>query len=245
VLATGPTGSGKTTTLYALLKRLNTPDTKIITLEDPVENQLEGATQISANPKIGLDFARGLRSILRQDPDIVLVGEIRDAETAQIAVQAALTGHLVLSTVHTVGAAESITRLADMGIEPYLIADTLRGIISQRLVRKICEHCRRPTTPAPYVLERLLIDPKDGAQFYAGTGCDRCHGTGYLGRLGVYEVMYMPAELCDLVREKRGTRELREAAVRMGLVTLRDDGVRKARTGQTTLSEVLSVTTRS
>jgi len=245
VLATGPTGSGKTTTLYAILKRLNKSDTKIITLEDPVENQLEGVSQISTNAKIGLTFAKGLRSILRQDPDIVLVGEIRDEETAEIAVQAALTGHLVLSTLHTVGAAETITRLVDMNVEPYLLADTLRGIISQRLVRRICAHCRESSPASPEMLERLGLPATDDTLFYQGRGCDTCHGSGYKGRLGLYEIMLMTPEMCSFVREGLATHALHAAACKAGLVTLRDDGLRKARTGQTTLSEVLSVTARS
>jgi type IV pilus assembly protein PilB len=245
VLATGPTGSGKTTTLYALLKELNRPDTKIITLEDPVENYLDGAAQISTNVKIGLDFARGLRSILRQDPDVVLVGEIRDNETAEIAVQASLTGHLVLSTVHTVGTAETVTRLTDMGIERFLLGDTLRGIISQRLVRRICDQCKRPVSQAAEILERFGIPEHDFTIFFEGKGCDECRGTGYRGRLGLYEIMLMTPQLCSIVREKGTTEELYAAAIQAGLVTLRDDGIRKARAGQTTLSEVLSVTSRA
>jgi type II secretory ATPase GspE/PulE/Tfp pilus assembly ATPase PilB-like protein len=244
VLATGPTGSGKTTTLYAVLKKVSSPDTKVITLEDPVENQLDGITQISTNAKIGLTFARGLRSILRQDPDVVLLGEIRDEETAQIAVQAALTGHLVLSTLHTVGAAETITRLGDMKVEPYLLADTLRGIVSQRLVRKICAQCRALHEPPAQTLQRLGLPPDSGQAFYAGRGCEHCHGSGYKGRLGLYEVMLMTPEMGSIVRRGGDTGTLQRAAQEAGLVTLRDDGLRKARTAQTTLSEVLSVTAR-
>ncbi|MCE9594083.1 MAG: Flp pilus assembly complex ATPase component TadA [Planctomycetes bacterium] len=244
VLATGPTGSGKTTTLYAMLKKVHKPDTKIITLEDPVENQMDGITQINANPKAGLTFAKGLRSILRQDPDVVLVGEIRDEETAEIAVQAALTGHLVLSTLHTVGAAETITRLADMNVEPYLLADTLRGVISQRLVRRMCQHCRVPVDPSPEMCERLGITRDDAVVFYEGRGCKQCHGTGYKGRCGLYEIMRMSSEMREIVSAGKSTEELNRAAREAGLITLRDDGLRKARSGQTTLSEVLSVTTR-
>ena len=188
VLATGPTGSGKTTSLYALLQHLNSPDTKIITVEDPVENQLDGATQINMNAKIGLNFARGLRSILRQDPDVVLVGEIRDEETAQIAVQAAMTGHIVLSTLHANGAAESITRLADMKVESYLLADALRGLVAQRLVRRICTGCKRTMEPKQGMLERM--DLKAGQHvFYEGGGCEKCNGSGYKGRIAIYEVL--------------------------------------------------------
>lgn len=243
-LATGPTGSGKTTTLYAMLKKLHKPDTKIITLEDPVENQMDGITQINANPKAGLTFAKGLRSILRQDPDVVLVGEIRDEETAEIAVQAALTGHLVLSTLHTVGAAETITRLADMGVEPYLLADTLRGVISQRLIRRICSNCRTAEDPSDEILRRLELPREDGVTFYEGKGCNQCFGTGYKGRVGLYEIMQMTPEMRALVSAGKSTEELNEAASHAGLATLRADGLRKARAGQTTLSEVLSVTAR-
>ncbi len=244
VLATGPTGSGKTTTLYAMLKKVHKPDTKIITLEDPVENQMDGITQINANPKAGLTFAKGLRSILRQDPDVVLVGEIRDEETAEIAIQAALTGHLVLSTLHTVGAAETITRLSDMNVEPYLLADTLRGVISQRLIRRVCQHCKVPDDVEPEMYERLGIEHDPSIVFYVGKGCKQCHGVGYKGRLGLYEVMRMSAEMRAIVSAGKSTEELNRAALEAGLVTLRDDGLRKARTGQTTLAEVLSVTTR-
>jgi type II secretory ATPase GspE/PulE/Tfp pilus assembly ATPase PilB-like protein len=243
VLATGPTGSGKTTTLYACLKHLNAPDTKIITLEDPVENQLDGATQISTNAKIGLSFARGLRSILRQDPDIVLLGEVRDEETAQIAVQAALTGHLVLSTLHTVGAAESITRLEDMGLQPYLMADSLRGILAQRLVRKLCPNCRRPAKPDPDLNERLGLAP-DAAGFFRSEGCDRCSGSGYKGRLGIYEVMRVTPELGQLIRRRSGADQLRQAAVEQGMCVLREDGIRKAREGRTSLEEINYATAR-
>jgi type IV pilus assembly protein PilB len=243
VVATGPTGSGKTTTLYAMLQRLNSRDRKIITLEDPVENEMEGVTQINANPKIGLTFAAGLRSILRQDPDIVLLGEIRDEETAEIAVQASLTGHIVLSTLHTVGAAESITRLADMGVEPYHLADTLRGIVAQRLLRRICTGCKSPHQTDPETLHRLGIDDPT-AQFYEGRGCEHCNGTGFKGRIGIYEIMQMTQALCRLVEKGEGTDNLHQAALQQGMVTLREDGLRKARAGLTPLSEVLAATSR-
>jgi type IV pilus assembly protein PilB len=243
VLATGPTGSGKTTTLYAILQRLAGVDRKIVTLEDPVENEMDGITQINANAKIGMTFARGLRSILRQDPDVILVGEIRDQETAQIGVQAALTGHIVLSTLHTVGAAETITRLADMGIEPYLLADTLRGIVAQRLLRRICLDCKTLSQPDPSILERLQIQA-DGSRFFEGKGCDACHGSGYRSRIGIYEVMQLSPRLCRLVEKNEGTDALNQAAIEEGLITLREDGIRKARAGHTTLAEVLAATTR-
>ncbi len=240
-LATGPTGSGKTTTLYAILQELNSRDKKIITLEDPVENELDDVTQINANPKIGLTFAKGLRSILRQDPDIVLVGEVRDQETAEIAVQASLTGHMVLSTLHTVGAIESITRLQDMGIEPFLLADTLRGIVAQRLLRRICNDCKREKPADPETLKRLGLE---GGTFYEGVGCESCHETGLKGRIGIYEILQLTPELCSMVQRNVPTDELHRAAIAAGLVTLREDGLRKAKAGLTTLNEVLSATTR-
>ena len=243
VLATGPTGSGKTTTLYAILQRFVGPDNKIITLEDPVENEMEGVVQINANAKIGLTFARGLRSILRQDPDIVLVGEIRDEETAQIAVQASLTGHIVLSTLHTVGAPETITRLTDMKVEPYLLADTLRGIIAQRLVRRVCDDCKSLVNPDAVLLDRLGITA-DGTRYLEGAGCEECHDTGYRGRIGVYEVMQITPRLRRLIEQQAGTDALHKAAIEEGLVTLREDGVRKAKAGLTTLHEVLAATSR-
>jgi len=244
MLAVGPTGSGKTTTLYALLQELNTPDRKIITLEDPVENQLEGLSQINTNPKAGLSFARGLRSILRQDPDVVLVGEVRDQETAEIAIQAALTGHMVLSTLHTVGSVETITRLRDMGIEPFLMADTLRGICAQRLVRRVCNHCKEPAEPAPDLLERLGIDPAGGGTFHVGEGCPRCNGTGYFGRMGLYEVMTMSEALSDALRHDATTDEIKNLALGEGMTTLRDEGIQRARQGLTTLQEILAMTSR-
>ncbi len=244
VLATGPTGSGKTTTLYAILQRFVGPENKIITLEDPVENTVEGVVQINANAKIGLTFAKGLRSILRQDPDIVLVGEIRDEETAQIAVQASLTGHIVLSTLHTVGAPETITRLADMGVEPYLLSDTLRGIVGQRLLRRVCPECKIPFVPDDLLLDRLGMSAED-AHFFQGQGCAECHDTGYKGRIGIYEVMQMTPALCRLVEKNAGTDALTRAALDEGLLTLRQDGIRKARAGLTTLQEVLAATTRA
>jgi type IV pilus assembly protein PilB len=243
VLATGPTGSGKTTTLYACLSRLNSPDTKIITLEDPVENQLDGASQINCNAKIGLTFARGLRSILRQDPDVVLLGEIRDEETAQIATQAALTGHLVLSTLHTVGAAESITRLEDMGLQAYLMADSLRGIVAQRLVRKLCTYCRHPAEPNPALNMRLGL-PEDEGGFFVSDGCEKCGDLGYKGRVGIYEVMRITSELGNLIRYRKGADELRNAAIEGGMDVLRTDGIRKAREGRTSLEEINHATAR-
>jgi len=245
VLTTGPTGSGKTTTLYSILKRLNSPQAKIITLEDPVEIQQDGLSQISTNAKAGLTFATGLRSILRQDPDIVLVGEMRDQETAQIGVQAALTGHLVLSTLHTVGTAETVSRLVDMGIEPYLLADTLRGIIAQRLVRRICTFCKEPAQPDPVHLRRLEIEPEDAAGLQVGRGCERCMDSGFSGRVALYEIMPVGGRLAEMVAQGVGTEELRRASIELGLTTLRADGLRKANAGLTSLQEILAVTSRT
>ncbi len=242
-LVTGPTGSGKTTTLYAVLSHLNSPDRKIITLEDPVENQLDGATQINANPKVGMTFAVGLRSILRQDPDVLLVGEIRDEETAEIACHAALTGHLVLSTLHTVGTAETITRLTEMNVEAYLLADTVRGIIAQRLVRRICKNCKEEHRPEKELLERLRVENPD-ATFFKGRGCDVCNGTGFKGRVGVYEIMRVDTNVASAVRKGLRSDAIQEAAQESGMITLREDGLRKAMDGQTPLSEVLAVTPR-
>lgn len=242
-LVTGPTGSGKTTTLYAVLSFLNSPDTKIITLEDPVENQLDGATQINCNSKIGLTFATGLRSILRQDPDTLLVGEIRDEETATIAVQAALTGHLVLSTLHTVGTAETITRLTEMGVEGYLLADTIRGIIAQRLVRRICKHCKVAYKPDDDVMARIDLDDPD-VEFFKGKGCETCNGTGYKGRLGVYEIMSVDANVASAIRKGERSDVIQGAAMEAGMLTLRQDGLRKVLQGLTTINEILAVTPR-
>ncbi len=242
-LVTGPTGSGKTTTLYAVLSHLNSPDAKIITLEDPVENQLDGATQINCNAKIGLTFATGLRSILRQDPDTLLVGEIRDEETASIAVQAALTGHLVLSTLHTVGTAETITRLTEMGIEGYLLADTIRGIIAQRLVRRICKNCKVEYTPDDSIMNRINLEGQE-PKFFIGKGCDTCSGTGYKGRLGVYEIMSVDTRVAASIRKGERSDQIQEAAQGSGMLTLRQDGIRKVLAGLTTITEILAVTPR-
>lgn len=241
VLATGPTGSGKTTTLYALLKELSSPEKKTVTLEDPVENVLDGITQINANPKAGLTFAKGLRSILRQDPDIVLVGEIRDQETAGIAVEASMTGHIVLSTLHTVGAIESISRLTDMGIEPYLLGDTLKGVIAQRLLRKVCENCSAPVEYTAESLADLGIEG-EGAQFCEGRGCDDCRGSGYKGRVAIYEILLVDAGLRSLIQRGATSDELTQHAIAYGLETLRADGIEKARRGLVTLKDVLSAT---
>ena len=237
ILVTGPTGSGKTTTLYAALTRLNSPEKNIITIEDPIEYQLSGVGQIQVNPKIDLTFANGLRSILRQDPDIIMVGEIRDAETAEIAMQSSLTGHLVLSTLHTNDAASAVTRLIDMGIEPFMVASTLSAVLAQRLVRVICPHCKeeyRPERPYPGIdlPERL----------YRGRGCERCFNLGTTGRLGIYELLLIDSEICSMVIRRTPAGVIKEYAVSRGMRTLRDDGLAKVAAGITTIEEVLRVT---
>lgn len=235
ILVTGPTGSGKTTTLYAAVSRLNRQEKNLITIEDPIEYQLSGVGQIQVNPKIDLTFANGLRSILRQDPDIIMVGEIRDAETAEIAMQASLTGHLVLSTLHTNDAATAVTRLMDMGIEPFMVASSLAGILAQRLVRTICPHCRESYRPEQPVegLPGLL---------YRGRGCDHCFGQGTLGRTGIYELLTIDSELCSMITRQAPAGEIKEYAISRGMRTLREDGLAKVAAGITTLEEVLRVT---
>jgi type IV pilus assembly protein PilB len=244
MLVTGPTGAGKTTTLYAALSELNEITEKIITTEDPVEYQIDGIVQCQMNHEIGLTFAAALRSILRQDPDKILVGEIRDLETAQIAVQASLTGHIVFSTLHTNDAPSSITRLRDMGLEPYLITATVEGIMAQRLVRKICEDCRQEFEPSPEILMELNLRPKDveGKKFYYGRGCDRCNNTGHRGRMGIYELIVMNDEIRDLISAGASTDQLRKECRRQGMITLRDSGLRSIYSGLTTIEEVVRET---
>src|SRR5881396_16820 len=242
LLVTGPTGSGKTTTLYGALDKINSPDRKIITVEDPVEYQLKGVNQIAVKPKIGLSFATGLRHIVRQDPDVILVGEIRDLETAEIAIQAALTGHLVFSTLHTNDAPGAITRLEDMGVEPYLISSVLEAVLAQRLVRRICEACRTPDTPTPADLEAIGIDPNGTYTLYRGKGCDECRGTGYRGRFGIYELFPITEDVRSLMLRRASTPEIRRHAIEAGMVTLRMDGWLKACEGVTTVEEILRVT---
>src|SRR5256712_159374 len=220
LLVTGPTGSGKTTTLYGALDKINTPDRKIITVEDPVEYQLKGVNQIHVKPKIGLTFATGLRHIVRQDPDVILIGEIRDLETAEIAIQAALTGHLVFSTLHTNDAPGAITRLQDMGVEPYLVASVLEGVLAQRLVRRICTACRVPDTPSAADLEALGIEGAADRQLYRGRGCDECRGTGYRGRTRLYELFPITEEARSLILRRAPTRDIRRHAIQAGTVTL-------------------------
>ena len=240
VLVTGPTGAGKSTTLYAMLLKIKNPKRNILTIEDPVEYQIKGIGQIQVNPKVGLTFASGLRSILRQDPDVIMVGEIRDAETAEIAVQAALTGHLVLSTLHTNDAPSAVTRLADMGVEPFLIASTLEGVISQRLVRKICPHCKVAYKPEKRILEKLGLDPSGDYTFYKGKGCEHCLGTGYRGRIGIFEVLELNEELKKLITETQDSNRLRQEARKYGFKTMLEDGVQKILKGVTTPEEVLA-----
>lgn len=241
VLVTGPTGAGKSTTLYAMLLKVKNPKRNILTIEDPVEYQIKGIGQIQVNPKVGLTFAAGLRSILRQDPDVIMVGEIRDGETAEIAVQAALTGHLVLSTLHTNDAPSAVTRLADMGVEPFLIASTLEGVISQRLVRRVCPYCKKPYKPEREVLKRLGLDPEGDYTFYRGEGCERCLGTGYRGRIALFEVLEVDGELKKLIVKTQDANEIRNSARKRGFKTLMEDGVEKILKGITTPEEVLSV----
>jgi len=245
VLVTGPTGSGKTTTLYAALVRLNAPDKKILTVEDPIEYQLDGINQIQVKPSIGLSFAHVLRSILRQDPDIIMVGEIRDVETAEIAIQAALTGHLVLSTLHTNDAAGTITRLLDMGAQDYLLTSTLNGVMSQRLVRTLCTACRERGPALPEAIEQLglrRLQPQGEIFLYQPRGCEACNGTGFVGRTGLAEVLVVSDEIRRLILRRAEARELHRAAVAEGMRTMYDDGMEKALAGITTVEEVLRVT---
>jgi general secretion pathway protein E len=246
VLVTGPTGSGKTTTLYASLVRLNTPDRKIVTVEDPIEYQLSGVNQIQTRPQIGLNFAQVLRSVLRHDPDVIMIGEIRDRETAEIAVQAALTGHVVLSTLHTNDAASAATRLLDMGVADYLLTSTINGVAAQRLVRTICPECREEYAPlAEFAAHLGLADGSDRPPpLYRGRGCNKCLGTGYFGRTSIMEVMPMSDGIRRLVLNHADARDIQAAAVAEGMITLYADGMRKALAGETTVDEVLRVTRR-
>jgi type IV pilus assembly protein PilB len=244
VLVTGPTGAGKTTTLYSALNELNEVTEKIITTEDPVEYDIEGIIQCPINHEIGLTFAAALRSILRQDPDIILVGEIRDLETAQIAVQASLTGHMVFSTLHTNDAPSSITRMRDMGLEPYLITATLEGILAQRLVRKICADCRTEFEPSPEMLMELNLRPGDvtGKKFFYGRGCDRCNNTGHKGRMGIFELVIVNDEIRDLISGGASTDQLRSACRKQGMQTLRESGMHALYDGKTTIEEIVRET---
>lgn len=243
ILVSGPTGSGKTTTLYSTLHKINTTDKNIVTVEDPVEYQLPRVNQVQVNPKAGLTFANGLRSFLRQDPDIIMVGEIRDKDTAEIAIQASLTGHLVLSTIHTNDAPSAATRLVDMGVEPFLISSSVIGVLAQRLARTICTHCKEAYTPPVEALQRLGLKPEQGEEivFYRGRGCDRCKGSGYKGRVGIYELMPMSEPIRELVLKGASSAQIRDQAIAEGMKTLADDGILKVLEGVTTIDELLRV----
>jgi type II secretory ATPase GspE/PulE/Tfp pilus assembly ATPase PilB-like protein len=241
-LTTGPTGSGKTTTLYSILSSIYTPEKKLITIEDPVEYELAGVAQIPVRPARGFTFGSGLRAILRQDPDVIMVGEIRDAETAEIAIRAALTGHQVFSTLHTNDAAGAVTRLLDMGIEAFLISSSLEGVLAQRLVRRICSHCSEPWIPPEATRERLgFLGPAalDGV-YYQGRGCEECRGTGYKGRVGIFELLVITPALRELILQRRSSAEIKSTA-RSSMITLHQDALRKALAGVTTLDEILRV----
>ena len=244
ILNTGPTGSGKTTTLYAILSSINEPNINIITIEDPIEYQIKGISQIQVNPKIELTFARGLRSIVRQDPDVILVGEIRDKETAEIAVQSALTGHLVFSTLHTNDSASAITRLVDMGVEPFLISSSLLAVVAQRLVRVLCKDCKKAYIPNPLYLKSIGFSPdhfKDRS-VHKAVGCENCFNTGYRGRIGIFEIMVLAERLKSLILKTFDSGRIKNEAVQQKMITLRQDGMQKVIKGSTTVEEVLRVT---
>jgi type IV pilus assembly protein PilB len=244
IIVTGPTGCGKTTTLYSALSELNSIDVKIITTEDPVEYDIDGLIQVQMKPDIGLTFARCLRSILRQDPDIILVGEIRDLETAEIAAQASLTGHLVFTTLHTNDAPSTVARLLDLGVEPFLITATVEGICSQRLVRKICTSCKTAYEPNEVQLKELRLTEEDikGKKFYYGRGCNKCNGTGYRGRVGIFEIMLFDDEIRDLIMNRASTNVLRTAAEKKGMIVLRENGLASIYDGITSIDEVVKET---
>jgi len=244
LLITGPTGSGKTTTLYAVLNFINRPDRKIITVEDPVEYVLSGINQVQVNEAIGLTFARALRAILRQAPNVIMIGEIRDAETATIAINASLTGHLVFSTLHTNDAPSGVTRLIDIGVKPFLVASACRALMAQRLVRRVCKRCAQPYQPTQAELKALKIDPEQAreAKFQRGKGCPECNNTGYKGRMGIFEIFVVDDEIRQLINQKVSATVLRARAREMGMRTLREDGARKVLAGLTTPQEVLRVT---
>ena len=243
-IATGPTGSGKTTTLYSCLRQINTIDSKLLTAEEPVEYDLEGIVQVPVNEAIGLTFARVLRSFLRQDPDRIMIGETRDLETAQIAIQASLTGHLVFTTLHTNDAPGAVTRLIDMGAEPFLISSALEAVLGQRLLRSICSQCRTPYQPNEAMLAELGISQRDigEKQFYYGKGCDACNNTGYKGRKGIYELLKISDPIRELINERAPTVNLKQKAIELGMVTLRQDGLRSIFAGDTTIEEVIKYT---
>jgi len=244
ILVTGPTGSGKTTSLYAAISRINSIDRNIITVEDPIEYDLKGIGQIQVNPKIGLTFASGLRAILRQDPDVIMVGEIRDKETAEIAIQASLTGHLVFATIHTNDAPGAVTRLIDMGVEPFLVASSLLGVIAQRLVRKVCPHCKEYYVPTEAELLNLGLSPEKfrNKKIVRPMGCNQCNSTGYKGRMVVYELMMMEDDVRTMIMEKADSTSIKKTAQASGMVSLRDCGIQKVLSGETTAMELVSVT---
>jgi type IV pilus assembly protein PilB len=244
IIVTGPTGCGKTTTLYSCMRRVNTIDSKLLTAEDPVEYDIEGIMQVAVNEAVGLTFSRALRSFLRQDPDVIMVGEMRDLETAQIAIQASLTGHLVLSTLHTNDAPGTVTRLIDMGVEPFLISSTLLAVLGQRLVRTICKNCRTPFEPTESQLALLNLSPHDlgNKVFYYGSGCSTCNDTGYRGRKGIFELLVINDTIRGLINERAPTVVLRQKAIELGMVTLREDGLRSIFDGDTTIEEVVKYT---
>ena len=241
ILVTGPTGSGKTTTLYAALSHINSPDKNILTIEDPIEYRLEGINQTQVNAKIGLTFASALRSMVRQDPDVILVGEIRDIETAEIAIQAALTGHLVFSTLHTNDAPSAVTRLIDMGIEPFLVSSSVRAILAQRLVRVLCPECKEQYMPSAIEKEQLSLSQENNNVIYRAVGCENCLQTGYKGRTAIFELMVLNDEIQSLILKSSDANVIRKKAMQMGMKTLRQDGMEKVKQGITTLSEVLRV----
>jgi len=243
-IVTGPTGSGKTTTLYSALREVNDVETKILTAEDPVEYEIDGIMQVAVNHQVGLDFARALRAFLRQDPDKIMVGEIRDLETAQIAVQASLTGHVVLSTLHTNDAPGAVTRLIDMGLEPFLISASLEAILAQRLVRRICKHCRTAYEPGHDLVELLDVDPLEIADkdFYYGEGCSECSNTGYRGRIGLFEMIVVSDAIRELINQRAPTLTIKQKALEQGMRSLRDDGLRAIFDGNSTIEEVLKYT---
>jgi len=242
ILVTGPTGSGKTTTLYASLNKINSPERKIITIEDPIEYQLKGITQMQVETKIDFTFATALRSMLRHDPDVMMVGEIRDTETAELAVRTALTGHLVFSTLHTNDASGAVTRLQDMGVDSFLVSSSIILIIAQRLVRVICPACKERLVPTPELLNTFGFNNKSDIQFYHGKGCESCRFTGYKGRTGIFEVLAINDEIRDMILKKVPSHQIQQKAVALGMTTLREAGLNKIRQGVTTLEEVLRVT---
>ena len=242
ILVTGPTGSGKSTTLYAALKQINSREKNVLTLEDPIEYQLEGISQTQVSDKKGMTFASGLRSVLRQDPDVIMVGEIRDSETATMAIQSSLTGHLVFSTLHTNDAASAVTRLLDLGIEPYLVASSVMGVLAQRLVRRICSQCAAPLEPTSQDLRWLGVQVEQTSGMRIGKGCAACHQTGYRGRIGAFELFLMDDSIRGLITSRATASEIRSAALRSGAHLLRDDGIAKILAGQTTIAEVERIT---